>query len=95
MGLLKYFGKVEVLKVDGKRTEKVRDSFGEDLLYPEGTQRLVKKYFLFTREIEGRLVRGYWTIKQNCEVKFDTDGPTYLYYNQWKDVEALHSANNN
>ena len=72
MGLLKYLGKVEVLKVNGKRTREIYDGgiFGVSCLYPEGTERVVKKYFWLTRKVK-------LPITASCGDFFSSEAPNH------------------
>ena len=81
---------LEVLRVLGSKVEK-SDSFGHCKLYSEGTERIVKKYFLFPRNINGVKVRGSWIVKQVCE--HDTAVSTIDFdvaiSEKWRNKEAI------
>ena len=86
MGLI-----TKVLKVDGEKTVE-REGLNQTFhLYPGGTRRIVKKYFLRTRNIEGTEVKGNWILEQEASIKrceSPADGGI-IYYNDWKNIRAI------
>lgn len=73
MGLLKYLGRPEVIEVSGERTPTrvVMDGpfTRKEDFYPEGTKRIVRKYFMFPKEIGGIKVRGNQIVRQVCRYR--------------------------
>ncbi len=89
MGLL-----TKVLKVDGERSFKGDHFlFGEINLYPEGTKRIVKKYFLFPRKINEVKVEGSWIVEQEASVEINSGSDGRNHYNSWKNIKAIESYN--
>lgn len=71
---------MKVLAINGAKTEKVVDSFGKQELYPNGTERVVKRYKLF---------RGLNISLEVCTVECVCGSDGTLYYNDWKRVKDI------
>lgn len=92
MGLIKYLGKPEVLDVRGSRSEKIIDGFGVYFLYPNGTERIVKKYLWLPKKIGGLIVRGNQIVKQVSRIVSSNDSFDVVYNNRWSDVQAISTS---
>lgn len=65
----------KVLNVEGERTVRYSDSFGDVFLYPQGTVRTVKKLTL----------KGWKIIKQIATLHRDADWMgSVILYNKWR-----------
>ncbi len=85
MGLL-----TKIIKTFGEPTEIHKDTFGDKNLYPEGTKRLVKKFFLFPQKIDGTKVEGSWIVEQIAGVGYYGGGDGVVRYtNSWKSTKAI------
>ena len=96
MGLLKYLGKPEVIKVLGEKEPKriVMDGpfIRTEKLYPEGTERIVKKFYYLSRQVGENSVRGNQIVRQVCrhrivEPNFGDQSP--FTYESWNDIGII------
>jgi hypothetical protein len=76
------------------------DLFGENFLYPEGSTRIVKAYFLFPETLSGERKRGIQYVEQEARIAMSADGDTAFNYNSWQNrrfvpKENLESTLNN
>ncbi|MBS3151033.1 hypothetical protein J4443_01490 [Candidatus Woesearchaeota archaeon] len=78
----------KVLEIHGEKNRYVYDGGGGRYLYPSGTTRIVRKYFLFPRDINGTLVRWGHKIEQVASIStISSDDP--LYHNEWRDNRII------
>lgn len=73
---------LKILKINGERTEKVENyttSYSYDFLYPNGTTRDVKKFYLFP--LGARIVTQVASIEYVKENAADV-----VHYNKWRDI---------
>ena len=95
MNLLKYLGKPEVIKVYGEKAPKRYVSDGPftrvEHFYPEGTERIVKKYFLFPKKIGEKKVRANQLVKQVCRHSIIPAKGDYgdIGFEHWDDIEII------
>ena len=77
---------LKVLKVNGVRSVRKKDSWGKRKLYPNGTTRKVKVFSLYD---------GIYKTLQKTKIKIASDpsGEPYTYYNSWKFIDRHNLIN--
>jgi hypothetical protein len=86
----------KIIKTFGESTEKHDYPFGGfNFVYPKGTKRIVKKFFLFSEIIDKTKVKGSWIIEQTAKVEsmVDTGGSPPIWYNKWTDTKIIEKYN--
>ena len=77
---------MKILAVNGKKTEKIHDSFGDHELYPNYTERIVKKYKLF---------KGWKVYLETCSINYSCGDDGTIYYNSWEKVKEITNGEEN
>lgn len=67
---------IKVITIDNVKKELYPITFGAILLFPSGTKRFIKKLTW----------KGWKYYNQIASIESDTDGDSYYYYNNWKNV---------
>lgn len=72
---------MKILEINGTKSVRVKDSFGDKDLYPNDTIRTVKRF---------NLLKGWVITKEKSEIKFDIGSDGVVYHNKW--ITILDSA---
>ena len=85
MGLL-----TKVLEVNGERSEEFYDGLvGMIYLFPRGTTRTVRTYFLIPRKIDGKYIKGKCTLEQVADIESTHGTDANVHYNTWRNSKIL------
>ena len=86
--------KLKTIKVEGERTESTYNGRfdGYQFLYPEGTKRIVRAYFLFPKTIDGKTRRGIQIVEQRASIYnptgFGRPGPCHNLWNNTRFIDS-------
>jgi hypothetical protein len=83
--------KIKTIEIDKQKSEEFPDTFfGKGYLYPEGTKRIIRGYYLFPATINDETRRGTQLIEQEAVIRcFDLIDTGIIHYNKWINLRFL------
>jgi hypothetical protein len=89
--------KLKTLVVFGEKTKEVAGAGigamgGHTHLYPEGTRRNVRSYFLFPRTLNGETRRGFQVVEQVAYIDFNCSEDGTIPYNGWRNSRFISDS---
>ena len=84
---------MKIIKVNGKRSVEIYDDLGISYLYPEGTTRIIQRYLLFNRVLDGEKRKGRQFIEQEATIEsaVSSEGES-IQYNKWYNSKFIDGS---